>query len=147
MGGGMYQCSLCNFTAHIKQSLTVHIQNHHLSPDKARSARRRNKVGASDQQEVSASTSSSSGITGSASATVIPGGVALFSDADEVPTYVTFQKFLESILEIQILHFEKQNKIKILSHRDSVGMSKIFQNLRIFQHLNFSHLKIIRLIQ
>ena len=49
MGGGMYQCSLCNFTAHIKQSLTVHIQNHHLSPDKARSARRRNKVGASDQ--------------------------------------------------------------------------------------------------
>ncbi|EFX74789.1 hypothetical protein DAPPUDRAFT_30674, partial [Daphnia pulex] len=30
MGGGMYQCSLCNFTAHIKQSLTVHIQNHHL---------------------------------------------------------------------------------------------------------------------
>ena len=49
MGGGMYQCSLCNFTAHIKQSLTVHIQNHHLSPEKARSARRRNKVGASDQ--------------------------------------------------------------------------------------------------
>lgn len=45
----MYQCSLCNFTAHIKQSLTVHIQNHHLSPEKARSARRRNKVGASDQ--------------------------------------------------------------------------------------------------
>jgi len=44
MGGGMYKCSLCNFTAHIKQSLTVHIQNHHLSPEKARSARRRNKV-------------------------------------------------------------------------------------------------------
>ena len=49
MGGGMYKCSLCNFTAHIKQSLTVHIQNHHLSPEKARSARRRNKVGASDE--------------------------------------------------------------------------------------------------
>ena len=49
MGGGMYKCSLCNFTAHIKQSLTVHIQNHHLSPEKARSSRRRNKVGASDE--------------------------------------------------------------------------------------------------
>lgn len=67
MGGGMYQCSLCNFTAHIKQSLTVHIQNHHLSPDKARSVRRRNKVGASDQLLVDPASS----------------GADLVADADE----------------------------------------------------------------
>jgi hypothetical protein len=41
--------ALCNFTAHIKQSLPVHIQNHPLSPEKARSARHLNKVSASDE--------------------------------------------------------------------------------------------------
>lgn len=85
MGGGMYQCSLCNFTAHIKQSLTVHIQNHHLSPDKARSARRRNKVGASDQLDLPISSNSTASI-GNSGALMAPTVVVddVVMDPDEM---------------------------------------------------------------
>lgn len=51
-GAGLYKCSACNFTADIKQSLTVHEMNHHVPPVGHASgmsmARRRNKVGGTD---------------------------------------------------------------------------------------------------
>ncbi|RZF45091.1 hypothetical protein LSTR_LSTR016118, partial [Laodelphax striatellus] len=49
-GDGAFKCSLCNFTADIKQSLTVHEMNHHVPPvgQSAPTAKRRNRVGASD---------------------------------------------------------------------------------------------------
>lgn len=51
-GSGLYKCSACNFTADIKQSLTVHEMNHHVPPVGHASgmsmARRRNKVGGTD---------------------------------------------------------------------------------------------------
>lgn len=31
-GNGPFKCSVCNFTADIKQSLTVHEMNHHIPP-------------------------------------------------------------------------------------------------------------------
>jgi hypothetical protein len=31
-GNGAFKCSVCNFTADIKQSLTVHEMNHHIPP-------------------------------------------------------------------------------------------------------------------
>lgn len=31
-GGGAFQCRACNFTADIRQSLTVHETNHHEPP-------------------------------------------------------------------------------------------------------------------
>lgn len=31
-GNGPFRCSVCNFTADIKQSLTVHEMNHHIPP-------------------------------------------------------------------------------------------------------------------
>lgn len=31
-GGGAFQCRVCNFTADIRQSLTVHEMNHHEPP-------------------------------------------------------------------------------------------------------------------
>lgn len=47
-----FRCSACNFTADIKQSLTVHEMNHHVPPVGQAAGlgvgRRRNKVGASD---------------------------------------------------------------------------------------------------
>nr|CAH7767029.1 unnamed protein product [Callosobruchus chinensis] len=50
-----FGCSACNFTADIKQSLTVHEMNHHVPPvgqvasgSVGSGGRRRNKVGASD---------------------------------------------------------------------------------------------------
>jgi hypothetical protein len=59
-GDGAYRCRQCNFTADIKQSLTVHETNHHVPPvgqpslagGGAGAARRRNKVGASDSTAV-----------------------------------------------------------------------------------------------
>ncbi|KAK9752132.1 hypothetical protein QE152_g4527 [Popillia japonica] len=51
-GSGAFKCSACNFTADIKQSLTVHEMNHHVPPVGQAAGlgvgRRRNKVGASD---------------------------------------------------------------------------------------------------
>lgn len=51
-GNGAFRCSACNFTADIKQSLTVHEMNHHVPPVGQAAGlgigRRRNKVGASD---------------------------------------------------------------------------------------------------
>lgn len=51
-GKGAFRCGACNFTADIKQSLTVHEMNHHVPPVGQAAGlgvgRRRNKVGASD---------------------------------------------------------------------------------------------------
>lgn len=48
-GTGSFHCSICNFTADIRQSLTVHEMNHHTLPvGQTGSNRRRNRVGASD---------------------------------------------------------------------------------------------------
>lgn len=48
-GNGSFHCSMCNFTADIRQSLTVHEMNHHTPPaGQSSSSRRRNRVGASD---------------------------------------------------------------------------------------------------
>lgn len=51
-GAGPFKCSACNFTADIKQSLTVHEMNHHVPPvghaTGMSMARRRNKVGGTD---------------------------------------------------------------------------------------------------
>ncbi|XP_060519105.1 zinc finger protein 142-like isoform X2 [Cylas formicarius] len=51
-GRGVFRCTACNFTADIKQSLTVHEMNHHTPPvgqaAGLAAARRRNKVGGSD---------------------------------------------------------------------------------------------------
>lgn len=48
-GGGSFCCFMCNFTADIKQSLTVHEMNHHTSSvGQSPASRRRNRVGASD---------------------------------------------------------------------------------------------------
>ncbi|XP_068621215.1 zinc finger protein 91-like [Battus philenor] len=48
-GAGSFSCSICNFTADIRQSLTVHEMNHHTPPvGQSSSSRRRNRVGASD---------------------------------------------------------------------------------------------------
>ena len=56
-GRGQFKCVACNFTAEIKQSLTVHEMNHHVPPvagthkvpaSGSTGGRRRNKVGASD---------------------------------------------------------------------------------------------------
>ncbi|XP_031627322.1 uncharacterized protein LOC116343422 isoform X2 [Contarinia nasturtii] len=51
-GAGPFKCSGCNFTADIKQSLTVHEMNHHVPPighaTGMSMARRRNKVGGTD---------------------------------------------------------------------------------------------------
>lgn len=54
-GTGPYKCAACNFTADIKQSLTVHEMNHHVPPVGHAAgmslARRKNKVGATDIPE------------------------------------------------------------------------------------------------
>ncbi|XP_066587488.1 zinc finger protein 91-like isoform X2 [Prorops nasuta] len=64
-GGGAFQCGACNFTADIRQSLTVHETNHHEPPvgqasrkgsipferRPRSSAKRYNQVGASDFRE------------------------------------------------------------------------------------------------
>ncbi|KAM3962769.1 uncharacterized protein ACR2FA_003152 [Aphomia sociella] len=48
-GSGSFTCFMCNFTADIKQSLTVHEMNHHTPPvGQSMPSRRRNRVGASD---------------------------------------------------------------------------------------------------
>ncbi|XP_026757489.2 zinc finger protein 91-like isoform X1 [Galleria mellonella] len=48
-GSGSFTCFMCNFTADIKQSLTVHEMNHHTPPvGQSVVIRRRNRVGASD---------------------------------------------------------------------------------------------------
>lgn len=48
-GTGTFHCYMCNFTADIRQSLTVHEMNHHPPPVGQLSLnRRRNRVGASD---------------------------------------------------------------------------------------------------
>ncbi|XP_033208334.1 uncharacterized protein LOC117167474 isoform X2 [Belonocnema kinseyi] len=68
-GGGAFQCQVCNFTADIRQSLTVHETNHHeppvgtgarkMSPFERRARntpKRYNQVGASDFREMKAKT-------------------------------------------------------------------------------------------
>ncbi|KAK7066423.1 hypothetical protein SK128_013478 [Halocaridina rubra] len=45
---GEYKCHMCNFTAQIKQSLTVHISNHHLTPEQIRERELRRTIGISD---------------------------------------------------------------------------------------------------
>lgn len=48
-GNGTFHCYMCNFTADIRQSLTVHEMNHHPPPvGQSSLSRRRNRVGASD---------------------------------------------------------------------------------------------------
>lgn len=51
-GTGQFRCSACNFTAEIKQSLTVHETNHHVPPvghaTGMNLSKRRNKVGGTD---------------------------------------------------------------------------------------------------
>ncbi|XP_057338408.1 zinc finger protein Xfin-like isoform X3 [Microplitis mediator] len=72
-GGGAFQCRACNFTAEIRQSLTVHETNHHEPPvgvcnkklnpldRKPRNGPKRyNQVGASDFREPSQSSPSKS---------------------------------------------------------------------------------------
>ncbi|XP_011308060.1 zinc finger protein 91 isoform X2 [Fopius arisanus] len=65
-GGGAFQCRACNFTAEIRQSLTVHEANHHEPPIEQMASKmsspferkprncpkRYNQVGASDYREV-----------------------------------------------------------------------------------------------
>lgn len=48
-GSGSFSCFVCNFTADIQQSMTVHEMNHHTRPQGGpRPGRRRNRVGASE---------------------------------------------------------------------------------------------------
>ncbi|KAF2368548.1 Zinc finger C2H2-type [Trinorchestia longiramus] len=42
---GEHKCHLCNFTAQIKQSLTVHVANHHLTPEQIKERDLKRNIG------------------------------------------------------------------------------------------------------
>ncbi|XP_018019801.1 uncharacterized protein LOC108676258, partial [Hyalella azteca] len=48
---GEHKCHLCNFTAQIKQSLTVHVANHHLTPDQVKERDQKRTIGATELGE------------------------------------------------------------------------------------------------
>ena len=43
-----YKCHLCNFAAQNKQSLTVHVANHHLTPEQIKFREAKRMIGVSD---------------------------------------------------------------------------------------------------
>ncbi|KAB7500836.1 RE1-silencing transcription factor [Armadillidium nasatum] len=48
---GEHKCHLCNFSAQIKQSLTVHIANHHLTPEQIKERESKRIIGVCDPED------------------------------------------------------------------------------------------------